>query len=81
MSFVDALRPFAVRGDASSLHSHLHFEGRVAALVELGDVDAQTVSGAISTGTHDTGRPPGVGRQDDLPRGSRGRLRRRDRAA
>ena len=41
LSFVDTARTFAVRGDASSLRSHLHVEGRVAALVQLGDVDAQ----------------------------------------
>ena len=47
LSFVDSATPFSMRGDASSLRARLHVEGRVADLVELGDVDVQVaLSGA-----------------------------------
>jgi L-gulono-1,4-lactone dehydrogenase len=41
----------------ATLNAHLHAHG--LALANMGDIDAQTVAGAIQTGTHGTGRDVG----------------------
>ena len=47
LSFLDSAKPFAVRGEASSLRAHVHVDGTVEDLAELGAVDAHiALSGA-----------------------------------
>ena len=48
LSFLDSAKPFAVRGDASSLRARLHVEGSVADLADLDAVDAQVALAGAS---------------------------------